>query len=411
VTRNGATRTAVWVVAAPSLLALGILVGSLLPIPRATGNGIWTDGDRGARNGDPRAPHLPSLAPLVRAVRGGVVGIHAYRDPVDADVAAAVHDDGSDSDVSDFDASAIGPDRGEVALRGDDAGSSLHGTGFVIHADGLVVTNHHLIAGAQRIVVEVPGFAPCAAEVRGVDSATDLAVLRIVAPPANLTVLPLSDSAPIEQGDWVVAVGNPFEFHQSVTLGIVSYVGRHLPEEGLMVTNEYLQFSAPVNPGSSGGPLLNLHGEVVGVTTRMHASGQGISFAVPTKTLKWVLSSMDRNAGVVARGFLGIRFQPMPRAADGSESAGAIVMDVQVDKPAHRAGLREGDVIVTFDGRPVVSAYDLHDWITQSTPGSRVQIRYRRNGVVAPGCEVELGGLPFGTSAKSDVAATPARHG
>ena len=185
----------------------------------------------------------------------------------------------------------------------------------------------------------------------------------------------------------MLAVGNPFEYNETVTVGIVSYVGRHIAEEGLLVSNEYLQFSAPVNPGSSGGPVLDMQGHVVGVTTSTHAKASGISFAVPSEVLKWVLERMDAADGRVRRGFLGVGLVPLDSATGKALglAGGAVIRRVEEHGPADRAGIRVGDVIVSYNGEQILDASTLFDWITYSHPGERAVLGVVRHGVrIAP---------------------------
>jgi len=331
------------------------------------------------RGRDP-APALPSFAPIVARVKNGVVGIRNVLDAANAPL------DG-------------GQDAGHDSPKGEGAASGIvTGSGFVIHESGLVLTNQHVIAGHAQIIVELPSAPPCEAVVVGEDAITDLAVLKLRDFTSKLTVLPLADSRRVRQGDWVVTVGDPFEFRQTVTAGIVSYVGRHLPEEGTLVTNEYLQISAPVYPGSSGGPVLDLEGNVVGVTRRSLSGSPGISFAVPSKVAKWVLDQMERNQGHVRRGFLGIRFQPwfgpISERPGETREGGALLVRVAKDQPAERAGLLEGDVIVGWNGKPIDSAYELYDWISYAPPASQAIVDVLRGAQRLPPLTLILGELP-----------------
>lgn len=358
-TSSAQRRRIQWLVAVPALLLGGALLGRLLPVPTV----------------DPAPPRplaagpqltIPSWAPIVDRVSAGVVGVIARRRPDPDRSQPAAEPSPAGTDVT--------------APRADPSGWT-NGTGFVIHASGLIVTNHHLVAGATQLIVDFSDHSKREAEVIGEDLATDIALLRIDDPPEPLTVLSLGDSSRLRQGDWVLAIGNPFfYFRQSVTVGVVSYVGRLLPEDGLLVTNEYLQFSAQVNPGSSGGPVLDAQGQVVGVTTRSHSGGQGLSFAVPSNVLQWVLEAMQRDEGRVRRGFLGLTFEPRNLRRGATVETGAIVRELTPGGPAALAGIKLGDVIVAFDERPVVSAYDLHDWITHGTPGDELSIDVLRGG-------------------------------
>jgi serine protease Do len=177
----------------------------------------------------------------------------------------------------------------------------------------------------------------------------------------------------------------------------VSFVGRHLQHYDLRVTNDFLQFSAPVNPGSSGSPVLDSQGRVVGVTTQHANSAQGISFAIPSKTLKWVLEEMDASAdGRVQRGYLGIQFETRGADEHGRRLPGARVVDVTEGEPAHRAGLRPGDLVLFVDGNRIADAGDLHDRITRARPGRKVRLLLERDGQVLAPVVVELGDVAHG---------------
>jgi len=354
--RSSRISLVVWLLVGPGLLAAGVIIGQ-----------SWATDPESRELVAPslepqRVVAMPSLAPIVDRVRGGVVTIHAKRRVPD-----------------------------------DEGRRWFSGTGFVFHSAGLIITNYHLVASSVRLGVEVPGFGLRGASVVGTDPVTDIAVVRLAEPPEGLTVLQLGDSTQLAQGDWVVAVGNPFGYSQTVTVGVVSYVGRHLSEDALLVSNEYLQFSAPVNMGSSGGPVLDMQGHVVGVTTSTHSSGTNISFAVPSKVLEWVLAEMDRSDGRVRRGFLGLHLQPNDRGrGQGAASSGALVDHVEPGQPAARAGIRDLDLVVAYDGREVPDACTLFDWITYSRPGEVAQIEVVRDSVRLPPIEVEIGEVAYG---------------
>ena len=359
-----------WLLLGPVLLLIGAWLGRELPRKP-----VWTEPPpSNVAAEQQRRIGIPSLAPIVRAARSGIVGIRTTRrggaEPAKHDGALDLHED-----------------------------NLVNGTGFIIHESGLVVTNHHLVVDHEQILVEVPGFRAVEAELVGDDPVTDVAVLRFDPPPGGVVALPLGDSTQVEQGDWVLAVGNPFEYSETVTVGIVSYVGRHIPEEGLLVSNEYLQFSAPVFPGSSGGPVLDMNGHVVGVTTSSHATGTGISFAVPSKVLKWVLERMDQAEGRVRRGFLGIQLMPVDestcRALGLERGCGAKIGGVEEGCPADLAGLEVGDLVVSYNGKPVPDAYTLFDWITYSRPGDRAELGIVREGVRLPPLVARLGEVEY----------------
>ncbi len=358
------TRNSVWVsgLGALACVAVGAALGMAWPGRKTTD--VWTDA--------PPLRHagvLPSFADVVQRVGPGVVTVRALRGepkPAEANVPLA------------------GAAHGQGELRGVNAsGPGLRsGSGFVVASRGLVVTSRHVVVGAFDIEVIVPGREPFRAEVVGEDQATDLALLRLSPEPLDLVALPLANGNDLQAGDWIVAVGNPFGYAQTVTAGIVSFVGRHLLHSDFGVTNDFLQISAPVNPGSSGCPVVDLHGRVVGVTTQAPADAQGISFAVPGRTVKWTLAQMQRMPdGRVRRGYLGIEFASRAGVdGRGQRATGAVVTQVMEGQPAHRAGMRAGDIVVGVDGEPVADAQGLHERIVSSLPGTQVTLQVLRLG-------------------------------
>lgn len=258
------------------------------------------------------------------------------------------------------------------------------GTGFVIHEKGLILTSRHVVVDAVSVEVIVPQHGPKWADLVGEDRATDLALLRLVDTPAGLTPLSIGSSEDLRAGDWIVTVGNPFGFSRTVTAGVVSFVGRHLPHSDFGVTNDFLQISAPVNPGSSGCPVVDAQGQVVGVTTQVAAAAQGISFAVPSRSVKWALDAMARQPdGRVRRGYLGIEFASLSGYDEaGAPRAGAVIVRVAADKPADRAGLRMGDVVLAVDGTAIHDAKELHERIVCTDPGTPIALQLLRDGEI-----------------------------
>lgn len=251
--------------------------------------------------------------------------------------------------------------------------SKRDGSGFVFHRDGLVLTNAHLVTGQRMMVmVEVPERSRFEADVVCEDPVSDLAVLRLRGAPDDLPVLPFGDSTQLAQGDWVLTLGQPFALSSTVTAGLVSHVERALASASERRSTPFLQFSAAVNPGNSGGPVLDLEGRVVGITTGKHSGGEGLAFAVPSRVATWVLARMEEHGGEVPRGYLGVSLAPGAVA-----EAGAHVLDVERDSPAWQAGIRPGDVVLEFGGERVASAQDLFERITRAMPQAQVAVSVR----------------------------------
>jgi serine protease Do len=253
------------------------------------------------------------------------------------------------------------------------------GSGFIIDKDGYIMTNNHVVAGAEEIKVKLADGREFKAKVVGRDSKTDLALIKISSLFKNLPVLPLGDSDTIRVGDWVLAIGNPFGLGHTVTQGIISATGRVI---GSGPYDDFLQTDAPINPGNSGGPLINLKGEVIGINSAIIATGQGIGFAIPSNMAKNVASQL-REKGKVVRGWIGVTIQSVtPEIAQSfglKEAKGALVADVVAGGPADKAGIKRGNIIVTFDGKDVKNSTDL-PWIVAETPvGKTVDVKIIRN--------------------------------
>jgi len=366
-------RTTRWVLAATCLLA-GLALGKLLPWPDPHAQ-VWTGpGQRegaavAAAYAPPPAAALPSLAPVVARVSPAVVQVVGL---LGLD---AIAESGSED--------------------GDKNGSSgvQTGTGFIVNHKGLVVTARHVVVHASEVLVRIGSNKLERAELVGEDALTDLAVLRLSNPPRDLPVLEIGRSEDLQAGDWILTIGNPMNFVRSVTAGVVSYVGRYVRNYDLRVSNDFLQFSAPVNPGSSGSPVVGLDGRVVGVTTKAMDAAQGISFAIPSRTLKWVLDTLDASRdGHVHRGFLGIQFENFDgRDDNGGRRDGAQIMQVTEGEPAHRAGLRAGDVVLFLDDHTIANAGELYEHITCTAPGSTVRMTLLRGSKVLEPIAVVLG--------------------
>jgi serine protease Do len=256
------------------------------------------------------------------------------------------------------------------------------GSAVIVSPDGRLLTNHHMIEGAADIKVYLSDGSELKASVIGTDLHTDIAVLKIEA--SALPFLSLGDSSEVEIGEFAIAVGNPFGMGQTVTLGVISAVGRS--NLGLEDGEDFIQTDAAVNPGSSGGALINVRGELIGINAAMLSEGTGnlgVGFAVPSNKARQVMNEILKN-GRVIRGWLGVALQPMtPELAalfGVAAGGGALVTDVAPDGPAARAGLARGDVVLEFSGEPVLDSRAMTLKIYASRPNSIATLKIVRNG-------------------------------
>ena len=262
------------------------------------------------------------------------------------------------------------------AERGVPRGS---GSGFVFSADGRIMTNSHVVRNARRITVRLPDGRTARAEPLGDD--TDIAIVRIDEP--ELMAAPLGDSPALRPGQLVIAIGNPLGFQSSVTAGVVSALGRSLRSVTGRLIEDIIQTDAALNPGNSGGPLVNNRGEVVGVNTAVILPAQGLCFAVGINTARSVVDQLARH-GRVRRAHLGVSGQTVSLARAAArgpvarQRTGLLVLSVQAESPADRADVLPGDVIVTFNGQPVAGVDDLHRLLLEDAIGVRAFIRVLR---------------------------------
>jgi S1-C subfamily serine protease len=279
---------------------------------------------------------------------------------------------------------SVGPSVVNVAVRrrggGPFRGPGGGGSGFVITPDGFVLTNSHVVHGAERVSVALPGREAVPAQVVGDDPETDLAVVRIEG--GGLAPVRLGDSRALRVGQLAVAIGNPYGFECSVTAGVVSALGRSLRARSGRLMDDIIQTDAALNPGNSGGPLVNSAGDVVGVNTAAVLPGQGICFAIPSRTAQFVAGRLIRD-GHIRRGFIGIsgRAAPVPRAIARSHDwpeTGVLILHVEAGEPAARAGLVDGDVIVAAGGRPVPSVDELQRLLADAPPGETLSLTVLR---------------------------------
>jgi serine protease Do len=253
------------------------------------------------------------------------------------------------------------------------------GSGFIVDKEGYILTNNHVVDGADDIRVALLDGRSYDAEVKGRDPKTDIALIKIK-PENGLPVAVLGDSDALLVGEWVIAIGNPFGFGHTVTAGVVSAKDRTI---GAGPYDAFIQTDASINPGNSGGPLFNTRGEVVGINSAIVASGQGIGFAIPINMAKNIMAQL-REKGSVTRGWLGVQIQaltPELRESLNLDAAGgALVAGVVKGDPAEKAGLKAGDVIVEFDGRPVRSDRELVAAVGNTLVGRKVTLKVLRDG-------------------------------
>jgi serine protease Do len=324
---------------------------------------------------------LPSFAAVVERVKPAVVSVK-----VNIEEAAAQTDehaermgDGS-PDVQQFFNRHGETDGGAPDRQAPRRGVAL-GSGFLIAADGYIVTNNHVVEHAKTVTVTMEDGKTLDARVIGTDEKTDLALLKVNAS-GNYPFVKLSRDVP-RVGDWVVAIGNPFGLGGTVTAGIISAEGRDI---GSGPYDSYLQIDAPINKGNSGGPTFNLKGEVVGVNTAIFSPSGGsigLGFAIPASTVDSVVASLE-HGGVVSRGFLGVHIQPVSQdIADGlglKGVTGALVAEAQPGTPAAEAGLKSGDVITKLNGQDIKDPGDLTRHVGVLEPGEKIALSYLRDG-------------------------------
>ena len=316
----------------------------------------------------PVAAGLPDFRPLVQAYGPAVVNV-SVRSVVKTKGHGRLPP-GMDEDNPLF--QFMQPGNG-APMRGE-------GSGFIVSADGIILTNAHVVDDAQKVTVKLTDHREFEASVIGSDAKSDVAVLKIDA--HNLPVIKLGDPQALQVGEWVVAIGSPFGLENSVTAGIVSAKGRSLPDDTYV---PFIQTDVAVNPGNSGGPLFNLRGEVVGINSQIYSrSGgyQGLSFAIPIDVAMNV-SKQLQTQGHVTRGKLGVGIQDVDQALAESFGLevprGALVASVEKGGPAEKAGLQEGDVILEFDGQAIESAGQLPSAVAATDPGKAVALQVWRD--------------------------------
>ncbi len=359
----------------PALLLAGALCLALLqtaaPVP--------------ARAAAPAAL-LPSFAGLVEATQPAVVTVQTSVEAGNAELGEAARPDDSEPGLREFFQRFFNKDADPSAPRAlphdDEAEPVGLGSGFIIEPSGVIVTNYHVIEGADEITVILDDGTELDAELVATDDKTDMAVLRVDAG-RRLPTVTWGDSSTVKVGDWAVAIGNPFGLGASVSVGVISAKGRSINAGPY---DDYFQIDAPINRGNSGGPLFDQQGRVIGVNAAIFSpsgGNVGIGFAIPANQARAVVEELLRH-GVIERGWLGVSIQQVtPSIAESlglDRAAGAMVADVNEDGPAARGGVRRGDIILEFDGTPIETVRDLTRTVADTAPGRRAHVRLLRDG-------------------------------
>ncbi len=347
-----------------------------------------------------RSSHAQTSSPMIQTPQGAItaVTIPSFADlaaramPAVVSVSTTEIVKGSDMRRRfGFDPFDLIPDPNSAPRRNDDDDGIPQrggGSGFIVSQDGYILTNNHVIEGASKVEVHFgadengSGGRTVAAKIIGHDAATDLALLKIDVD-GPLPVLSLGDSDRIRRGDWAIAMGNPFNLENTLTVGVISAKGRSINVDGESRSfDNFIQTDAAINLGNSGGPLVNIRGEVVGINTAIRGGAQNLGFAIPINTAKLLIPQLK--GGKVTRSYLGMAIQEVTedlRDAFGlSEARGALVQNVEGGKPADKAGIRHGDVIVEIDGRKVNTNRDLIDYISYLPVGTNVKVVIIRDG-------------------------------
>jgi serine protease Do len=342
-----------------------IVAGSMMPAPALSAPQVRLAPARAA-NASAAAPALVSFADVAERVNPAVVSIDAtVRGSAGGRrLFGAPPPDGFDQFDPRTDRDA--PRRGA-------------GTGFIVAADGLILTNHHVIEGADRITVRLTDGRALRGERIGSDPDTDIALIKVDAA-KPLPHVVLGDSDVLRVGEWVLAIGNPLAYEHTVTVGVVSFLGRKLFDSSL---DRYIQTDAAINFGNSGGPLINANGEVIGINAAISSRASNIGFAVPINQARAILPQL-RDKGRVSRGFIGVAVRnidpDLQRSLSLRNARGALVEDVPSGSPGFRAGIRAYDTIVAVDGRPVSGSDELLQTIAARQPGTIATLQVVRDG-------------------------------
>lgn len=362
-----------------------------------------------------QAASLPDFTQLVENNRAAVVNISTTQKLSRRMPSFEMPDLPEDSPFGDLFRHFFDERRGNENGKEHDFEVKSLGSGFIISEDGYVLTNNHVVKDAEEIIVRLYDRRELQAKVVGRDTKSDIALIKIEA--NNLPVAKIGDSTRLKAGEWVLAIGSPFGFEASVTAGIVSAVGRSLPSENYV---PFIQTDVAINPGNSGGPLYNLNGEVVGVNSQIYSRTggyMGLSFSIPIEMAMEVADQL-KQSGHVQRGWLGVLIQDVTRELAESfgmeRPRGALVARVLPDGPAEKAGLRPGDVILSFNEQPVERSSSLPPLVGRTEVGKTVTLRLMRAGKIEA-VKLVIGELPadeeIPTEAKAEKALATDRLG
>ncbi len=319
-------------------------------------------------------PHMPSFAPLARDVKGAVVNISTTKTVKHEPMRLPKSPFGQMDPFEEFRKFF------EEEVPQEEQRHSL-GSGVMISKEGQILTNNHVVGDAEEIMVKLVDGRKFKATVVGRDERSDLAVIKIKAND-SLPFVVLGDSDKSEQGDWVMAVGNPFGFENTVTVGVISAKGRVIGDAKAPFA-KFIQTDASINPGNSGGPLFNIKGEVIGINTMIYGMGTGIGFAIPANLAKSLLPDLI-SKGKVTRGWLGVQIQRLtPELAESyglKLEQGALIGSVLPGSPAQEAGIQRGDIVLEFDGTKVEDPFDLSAYVAQTPVGKKIRLKILRQG-------------------------------
>ncbi len=392
----------------PKMFARNIIAAAFLSAlgAGALSAGLWFPQEASAAT----APPVLATAPAASAVLPDFTGIVARDGPAVVNISVTHKAEAADASAPQF--QGIDPNNPlfqffhqfNGAVPDHSAPEHALGSGFIVSPDGIILTNAHVVAGASDVTVKLTDRREFRAKVIGIDKPSDIAVLKINA--SGLPTVKMGNSANEKVGEWVLAIGSPFGFDNSVTAGIISAKSRSLPD-GTYIP--FIQTDAAVNPGNSGGPLINLKGEVIGINSQIFTESggyQGLSFAVPINLAVKVKDQLQKY-GKVSRGRLGVAIQEVDQKLADSfglkRPGGALVASVDQSGPAAKAGIKAGDVILSFDGHAISTAAELPELVADVRPGDMATLEISRNGA-GKQIEVKVGELGSTQVASADPA-------